>query len=194
MLSLCLGSGPLAKKKKGAPGSLRDQLKAAGLVTSKQVRKAENASQRQELRQKKGTSVDETKLEVQQARLAKQAADRERNAELNRAAAEKAIDAQVRQLITSNSQRMNGDVAYNFTDDKRVKTIHISAENRDQLNRGFLAIVRLGEAYDLVPEKVARKIMERRDTVVLYLYDRAANTVAEDDPYKDFPIPDDLDW
>tara|TARA_Y100001934_G_C11833941_1_gene531890 strand:+ start:55 stop:615 length:561 start_codon:yes stop_codon:yes gene_type:complete len=186
----------MAKKKKGSGGSLRDQLQAAGLVTSKQVRKAENAALRQEVRQKKGADVevDEIKLAAQQASEAKRAADRARNAERNRIAEDKAIAAQVRQLITTNSQRQAGDVAYNFTDDKRVKTVHISDDNRKQLNNGFLAIVKLDDRYDLVPEKVARKIMERRDNVVLYLYERDADAVDEDDPYKDFPIPDDLDW
>ena len=45
-----------------------------------------------------------------------------------------------------------------------------------------------------MPEKVARKIMARRDDVVLYLYDRDQDLVDEDDPYKDFKIPDDLEW
>ena len=96
--------------------------------------------------------------------------------------------------MTSNSQREQGDVAYNFTDGKRVKRIHISETNRQQLNKGHLAIVRLGDAYDLVPEPVARKIMERSEADVLYLADRSQDVVDEDDPYKDFRIADALDW
>ncbi|MBF67432.1 MAG: nucleoprotein/polynucleotide-associated enzyme [Gammaproteobacteria bacterium] len=189
-----IAEATLAKKKKRGGDSLRDQLRAAGLVTAKQARRAESASHRQEVRQKQGGEADVSKLEVQQAQAAKRAADRDRNAALNQAAQEKAISAQVRQLVTSNSQREQGDVAYNFTDGKRVKRIHISETNRQQLNKGHLAIVRLGDAYDLVPEPVARKIMERSEADVLYLADRSQDVVDEDDPYKDFPIPDDLDW
>jgi uncharacterized protein YaiL (DUF2058 family) len=29
---------------------------------------------------------------------------------------------------------------------------------------------------------------------VLYLHDKASEAVDEDDPYKDYPIPDDLEW
>ena len=49
-------------KKKKLLGSLRDQLKDAGLVTAKQVRKAEKGALRSDLRIKKGIDVD--KLEI----------------------------------------------------------------------------------------------------------------------------------
>ena len=102
--------------------------------------------------------------------------------------------AQVRQLIEMNSQRQPGDLVYNFTDQQKIKKLYISDLNKTQLNKGFLAIVKSANGYDLVPEKVAHKIMERTDDVVLYLYDRQSDTVDEDDPYKDFQIPDDLEW
>jgi hypothetical protein len=38
------------------------------------------------------------------------------------------------------------------------------------------------------------RIPETKDEVILYLYDRANDVVDEDDPYKDFQIPDDLEW
>ncbi len=183
----------MAKSKKPT-GSLRDQLLQAGLVTSKQAKKAEKAAQRQDLRIRKGVEVDEDRLAVEQARLAKLERDREMNAELNRKAEAKAVRAQVRQLIASNSKRQQGDVAYNFTDDSKVKKIYVSAANKNELNRGFLAIVRADDGYDLVPEPVAKKIMQRQADAVVYLYDRSANEVDEDDPYKDYPIPDDLEW
>ena len=56
-------------KKKKPLGSLRDQLKDAGLVTAKQVRKAEKGALRSDLRIKKGIDVDEAKEEVEAARL-----------------------------------------------------------------------------------------------------------------------------
>ena len=56
-------------KKKKPLGSLRDQLKEAGLVTAKQVRKAEKGALRSDLRIKKGIDVDEAKEEVEAARL-----------------------------------------------------------------------------------------------------------------------------
>ncbi len=186
-------------KKKHLGGSLQDQLKAAGLVTGKQVRKAKNGIHRQEMRVRHGAAPDDTRLEVIQAQQAKQEQDRLKNLQIQQAAEAKALRAQIKQIIKMNGQREAGDVEYNFTDDNKVKKIRISVLNKQQLNRGQLAIVRCptqGEsgAYDLVPEQVARKIMTRDPSVVLYLYERKEDEVDEDDPYKDFQIPDDLEW
>ena len=181
-------------KKKKPLGSLRDQLKEAGLVTAKQVRKAEKGALRSDLRIKKGIDVDEAKEEVEAARLKKLDEDRQKNKRLNELAKEKALSAQVKQLIASNSQRQDGNVAYNFDDQAKIKKIYISEENKTQLNKGYLAIVRVGDKYDLVPEIVARKIEARSAETVLFLHDRSNDIVDEDDPYKDYPIPDDLEW
>jgi len=145
-------------KKKKALGSLRDQLKDAGLVTAKQVRKAEKGALRSDLRIKKGIDVDEAKNEVEAARLKKLDEDRQKNERLNDLAKEKALSAQVKQLIASNSKRQDGNVAYNFEDQGKIKKIYISEENKRQLNKGYLAIVQAGDKYDLVPEVVAKKI------------------------------------
>ena len=109
-------------------------------------------------------------------------------------AKEKALSAQVKQLVASNSQREDGNVAYNFNDHAKIKKIYISEENKRQLNKGYLAIVLAGDKYDLVPEVVARKIEARSAETVLFLHDRSNEIVDEDDPYKDYPIPDDLEW
>nr|MCH9786352.1 DUF2058 domain-containing protein [Gammaproteobacteria bacterium] len=61
-------------------------------------------------------------------------------------------------------------------------------------NQGYLAIVKVEDRYDLVPEVVARRIQARHADSVLYLHDRALDAIDEDDPYKDYPIPDDLEW
>ncbi len=181
-------------KNKKQGGSLQEQLRQSGLVTSKQLRKAEKGIHRQEMRVKQGVSIDENKLAVQEAQAAKLAADKKMNAAKNEKAQTKAIFAQVKQLVEMNSQRQEGDVEYNFTEQGRVKKIYVSNTNKTQLNKGYLAIVKIDDRYDLVPEKVARKIMDRREDVVLYLYDRSSDVVDEDDPYKDFQIPDDLEW
>ena len=183
----------MAKKKKSL-GYLRDQMKEAGLRTAKEMRKAEKGALRTELRVKKGIDVDESKQQVESARLKKLEDDRQKNERLNEQAREKALLAQVKQLVASNSQRQQGEVAYNFTEANKIKSIYISEENKSQLNKGYLAIVKAGEQYDLVPEVVARKIEARRPGAVLFLYDRSNDVVDEDDPYKDYPIPDDLEW
>ena len=54
--------------------------------------------------------------------------------------------------------------------------------------------MKVEDRYDLVPEVVARRIQARHADSVLYLHDRALDAIDEDDPYKDYPIPDDLEW
>lgn len=181
-------------KKKKLTGSLRDQLKQAGLVTSKQAKKAEKGAHRQNLRIKKGVEVDENKQAVEAARLEKLERDKQKNAELNLKAQIKSIAAQVKQLVSVNSKRQAGDIAYQFSDNNKVKSIHISQANKTELNKGYLAIVRKDDGYDLVPLAVSKKIEERSPESVVYWYDRSADQMDEDDPYKDYVIPDDLEW
>lgn len=186
----------MAKKKSG--GSLQDQLRSAGLVTDKQLKKAQKGIHRQEMRVKAGVEVDETKVAAETALTNKQNRGREHNETRQREVHAKELQAQIKQLVGRNSQREGGDVEYNFTDGKKVKKIYVSALNKMQLNKGFLAIVKLDDQYDLVPEKVATRISDRipetKDEVILYLHDRSKDVVDEDDPYKDFQIPDDLEW
>ena len=185
-------------KNKRLGGSLQDQLKSAGLVTDKQIKKAKKVIHRQEMRVKQGVEVDETKVAVDQALAEKQAKDRARQETLNQLAAEKALAAQIKQLIAMNKQREQGDIEYNFTEANKIKKIYVSQQNKTQLNKGYLAIVRFEDGYQLVPEQVARKIQKRlpdqQSQHVLYLYDREQDVVDDDDPYKDFQIPDDLEW
>ena len=183
----------MAKKKKTL-GSLRDQLKEAGLVTAKQARKAEKGALRSELRIKKGLETDDTRAAVEAERQKKADEDRRRNAERDQQAREKALLAQVKQLVASNSQHEPGDVAYNFSVENKIKKIYVSESNKVQLNKGNLAVVQGADKFDLVPTVVAEKIAARSPQSVLYLYDRSKDEVDDNDPYKDYPIPDDLEW
>ncbi|MDA0339412.1 MAG: DUF2058 domain-containing protein [Proteobacteria bacterium] len=185
-----------SKKKSG--GSLQEQLRNAGLVTDKQLRKVQKGIHRQEMRVKQGVEVDADRQAADRALADKQTRDRKINRDLNEIALAKALHAQIGQLITANRQRESGDVSYNFTDDKKIKKIFISEKNKAQLNKGFLAIVRLDDGYELVPEKIVQRIQaripDRYQAFVVYLYDRSNDEVDEEDPYKDFQIPDDLEW
>jgi len=185
-------------KKSKSVGSLQDQLKNAGLVTGKQTRKAQKGIHRQDMRVKQGQDIDKHKVSAEQTLAEKRVRDREENKKLHLKAQNRALNAQIRQLIDMNRQRQDGEHSYNFSDNKKIKKIYVSESNKQQLNNGILAIVKIGTGYELVPEQVARRIMaritDRKNEVVLFLYDKSTEVVDEDDPYKDFPIPDDLDW
>lgn len=181
----------MAKKKKGG---LADQLRSVGLVTDKQLRKAKKVKHRQDVRVRQGLEVDENRSAAQKEIAKKAASDLTKNKLRDDVAEEKSLGAQIKQLIEMNAKRESGDSAYQFTQNNKIKKIYVSEQNKKQLNKGYLAIVATENGFNLVPDKVALKIRERDEDSVLYLYDRSRDTIDEDDPYKDFQIPDDLEW
>ncbi len=179
--------------------SLQDQLLKAGLIDTKKAKKA-NKEKRKEANVARRSSeemVDEVKAAAEQARAEKAERDRELNRQRNAEAEQKAIAAQIKQLIERHRQPKGGDqLEYNFTHGKLIKKIRVAPAIQQQLIRGQLAIVALGDGYELVPRVVADKIAQRDETSVI-VANVSAQTQAqadEDDPYKDYVIPDDLMW
>lgn len=176
--------------------SLQEQLMKAGLADEKKAREIRNAKKKQRKQQPKGTApVNEAEERARKAREEKAERDRQLNLERQQQAEKKAIQAQIRQLIETNRlDRSKGETSYQFVDGKKIKKIAVDDLMVDQLSRGRLAVIRLGEHYDVVPEKVARKIMERDEAAVIVLHDRQQDDSEEDDPYAGYEIPDDLMW
>jgi len=173
--------------------SLQDQLKRSGLVDEKKIRKVR---QDRRAKRKRGESDTEAEAVREQARAAA-AENAERDRALNRerqAEAEaRAVAAQVRQLVERNRvARREGDVAYNFTDGTVVRRVHLDTGAHAEVVAGALAIVRLGDGYEVVPAPVARKIAERQPGDVLVLNE--ASGAAESEDYAGYEIPDDLMW
>jgi uncharacterized protein YaiL (DUF2058 family) len=84
-------------------------------------------------------------------------------------------------------------ITYNFTEANKVKTILVSKKVQQQLSRGQLAIAKLNDSYELIPIVVANKI-QARDPDWFITRNAPVETAGEDDPYKDYKIPDDLMW
>ncbi len=180
-------------------GSLQDQLLKAGLSDSKKA-KAVNKEKRQQAKAAKSGKqpvVDELKESMRQQAAAKAARDRELNASKNEAALRKAINAQIKQLIEVHQEsRDGGAVDFNFSDGKKIKKMLVHERQRSRLVSGLLKIVKQGDRYELVPSPIADKIALRDAERVIDC--RGSNepelTEEEKDWYKDFEIPDDLDW
>lgn len=172
--------------------SLKDQLMKAGLANAKKVRRAEH-----EKRQMAKDPNAETADKLAAKTLAEKA---ERDRELNRLQQEekdrRAVAAQVRQLIEAHRiSRDGGDVPYQFTDDKKIKKLYVRPAQQTQLASGQIAVVRLGEGYELVPTVVAEKVRQRDEAAVVLLNTRKpAQAGDEEDPYAAYQIPDDLMW
>ena len=176
--------------------SLQEQLLKAGLADEKKARAVRNEKRKQRKQQPKGAAVvNETEERARKAREEKAERDRQLNLERQREAEKKAIKAQIRQLIETNRlDRSRGEASYQFVDGKKIKKILVDDTMVDQLSRGRLAVVALGDSYELVPDKVARKIMERDESAVVSLHERKQDDAGEDDPYAGYEIPDDLMW
>ena len=122
--------------------------------------------------------------------------DRELNQKKQQQAEQKAITAQIRQLIELNRQPQDeeGD-AYHFNDDNHVKTIYVSETMREQLTQGKIAIVKLDNKYEIVSAEISEKISLRGSQFVVLLNDsKESPKTNDDDPYADFQVPDDLMW
>lgn len=172
--------------------SLKDQLLKSGLANAKKARTAEH-EKRQEA---KNPQAETAQKRAQQATAEKVERDRELNRAQQQDRERRALAAQIIQMTEAHRiARKGGEVAYQFTDAKKIKKLYVTAEQQDQLTRGQIAIVRLGEAYELVPAVVAEKIRSRDAAAVVMLNARTTTGVATtDDPYANYRIPDDLMW
>lgn len=177
--------------------SIQDQLLKAGLVDKKKSQAIKSEKRKKAKQQPKGQKVvNETQEQIKQAQQQKVEADRDKNRQIQAAAQAKAIQAQIKQLIESNRiEREEGDVAFQFADDNKVKKLYVTELLQAHLSKGRVAIVKGESGYELVPAVVANKISERDAQMVVFLYsDQEQNQVDEDDPYADYQIPDDLMW
>ncbi|MDD3353285.1 DUF2058 domain-containing protein [Zoogloea sp.] len=176
--------------------SLQEQFLKSGLVDKKKLKQTSHEKTRQKkIERKSGVeSVDEARLAALEMQRRNAERARELNAQRDAAATQKAIAAQIVQMIQQNRQhRGNGDIAYNFTHDNKIKRIHVSAKVQDHLAAGHLMIVCLGDATELVPKVIADKIAERDPSIVVQVR-KTSTEIAEDDPYAAFQVPDDLMW
>jgi uncharacterized protein YaiL (DUF2058 family) len=176
--------------------SLQDQLLNAGLIDKKKAKAAQKEKRKQAKQQPKGhEKLDETKLRAQQALQEKAERSKELSRLQQQEADKKAILAQIKQLITTNRiDREGGEVAHQFVDNKKIKKLYVTERLQNQLTKGLIAVVKLGEQYELVPQVVAEKIAQRDDSFVILLNTKSTDVVDEDDPYADYQIPDDLMW
>jgi len=169
----------------------------AGLIDPKQgnVIGRDKRKQERQLRKQGVEIVDQTKLQVQLTQQQKAEHDRELNRQRNEQAQQKAIIAQIKQLITvSRIPRTNAALAYNFTDGTKIKKILVTESILDQLSNGRLAIVKMDGNYEVVPKSVADKIRQRDESYIVVSNTLQASLESDDDPYAEYKIPDDLMW
>lgn len=176
--------------------SLQEQLLKVGLVDNKKVKKAhQDKSKQKKVERRTGQqTVDEVRVAALEAQQKNRDRTRELNAQRDAAARQKAITAQIVQMVQQSRQNKGaGEIAYNYTYGTKIERLFVSAAVRAQLAAGRLVIVRLGDTVELVPRIVADKIAERDPSLVVRV-NKTSTEVDEDDPYAAYQIPDDLMW
>ncbi len=181
--------------------SLQEQLLGAGVANKKQAANAKKARNKKIKQRKSGEQIEDTTTQrLQEEQALKLKKDRELNRQRDEAAEQKAITAQIKQIIEHSrlSRPDDSEVRFNFTDGSAVKYLHVSEEQRQHLTKGFLAIARLPTDYELIPGNAAKKIVQRdKDTIVVWHIAESSSstqTSSDDDPYAAYEVPDDLVW
>ncbi|MET0292051.1 MAG: DUF2058 domain-containing protein [Steroidobacteraceae bacterium] len=177
--------------------SLRDQLLKAGLVTSKQVEDVERQKNRNQFRaprDRRPPPPSPQQIAAQRAAAEKATRDAELNRKKQEKAERKAKFAQIKQLVEQNHvPRVETDDYYNFVDGKKISRISVTPELRARLIAGSLAIVRNEGRYAFVPSEIADDIRTRIERAVIH-HNKPGAAPSDDDPYKDYVVPDDLTW
>jgi len=178
--------------------SFQDQFLKLGLVDKKQVNKAKKQKHQKKKKQipKKQVIVDENVLLAQEA-LAKK---KKRSQELNRLREEKLKKreeaAVIKQLIEKHKlEKDDKGSAYRFNAFGKIQRVFVTKEMAAQLSSGQLAVVGLGNSYEVVPRVIGEKIRTiKGDVFVLVNSLPDEKGVDSDDPYADYEVPDDLMW
>lgn len=177
--------------------SLQEQLLKAGLVNEQKLKQS-RTEKRQEVRKTGKPGPDSATREAREAaersRRDKAERDRELNRQRQEEAALRAAENELRQLIHSNRViREGGDLAYNFSDGTKLKRIHVNRELHARLVSGQLAIVRQDDFYEVIPAAIAERVRER-DPGLILVFNQPAAAPADEDPYAEYQVPDDLMW
>lgn len=177
--------------------SLRDQLIAAGLVSERQAKQAAASARQEQARQSKTrTSPDVARQRAaQQAQAAKAARDQELARRQQEKAERKARRAQVNQMVEQVLvPKVESDDYFSFVDGTAIRRMPVTPQQREQLTRGELAIVRYRGGYAMVPVEAVARIRERDEHAVIPPPGKSEKSADPNDPYKDFVVPDDLTW
>ncbi|MEO5559179.1 MAG: DUF2058 domain-containing protein [Dokdonella sp.] len=175
---------------------LQDQLLKAGLVKKSKV--AEVA--REQAKQRHGKAPQAATAEqvnAQQLQAERAERDRALAAERNAHAHANELRAQVRQIVEANKVKREGEIAYRFTADGKIRSVLVNEALRKQLANGALVIARHEQGYELLPRSAAEKIYPRDATAIVLDHGRreVGDTQASvDDHYEQFQVPDDLIW
>ena len=179
-------------------GSLQDQLKKSGLVSKKKSQQLD-AEKRKKIKAKnKGQKFDnEIAEKVKKAKLQKKRDDQKRNQQQQQQAKQNEEKARVKQIIDQvKIKDYEGDVAFNFQFNNKIKTLYLNKENYDALVAESVGLCQIDNIIFIVPNSTVNKIKSINPAYVVLHQDKPNTPLetANDDPYANYDIPDDLMW
>jgi uncharacterized protein YaiL (DUF2058 family) len=170
--------------------SLREQLLAAGLGKKKAPEHAERKAKDQHRVAKEQQRVAQTQAAQAEKAARARALQQRRQEEADR----KERWTQIKLLIEQHRlPKVESDEYFNFVSRGKVRRIAVDAPLRERIINGELTIVRCEGKHDVVTQEIGERIRAYDARAVISLQDSAA-AVSEDDPYKDYVVPDDLKW
>lgn len=173
--------------------ALQAQLLKAGLVDSKKAKKITKQSQHE---QRTGQNHKTALVaDLEKNKQSKQQKDLELNAVKQKQLEEKTLKANIQQMIQQHKiENIEGDIAYQFIDDKKIKKIYINQQVYNALVAGSLVIAK-ANPYILLATALAERIEQKMQGFILWnKSEENTQTTDESDPYASYIIPDDLMW
>jgi uncharacterized protein YaiL (DUF2058 family) len=176
--------------------SFQEQLLKAGLVDDKKLKQAKKEAYKKQKQKARKHTAEAHTLAAQNARAKQTERDRALNRQRQQALEQKAVAAQIKQIIEHARQsRTDGDTPYHFSSEGKIHKLHVTNEQHRQLGLGQLAIVRLADAYELVPAAAAEKISQRDASHIMAWHkDSTEDEDKQEDDYAQYQVPDDLIW
>lgn len=175
----------------------QEQFLKAGLVTKEQVKKANQKKPKKQQRSKKAPpKLDEATLKARQAEEKKAQRDRELNQKRQEQIRQRALSAEIDQLISNNFIKRDEkcDIAYNFEHRNKIHRIYVNAELKKKIVDGDCGIARIEGRYEVIPLSTAEKIQQRNEKRVVLLAKEDQAQKNDNDPYAEYQVPDDLMW
>lgn len=174
--------------------ALQAQLLKAGLVDNKKAKKLS----KQAIHEKRtGDSTEaEIKAKIEQAKQEKLAKDQAIEQEKKAALQEKELKAAIMQMINQHKIRdTDGEIAYQFIDDSKIKKVYLNQQIYNALVAGSLVIARENDSYAFLPKALADRINAKMEGfIIVNNSEKNEQTTDEEDPYAAYVIPDDLMW
>ena len=108
----------------------------------------------------------------------------------------KELKAAIVQMISQHKiHQLDGDVAYQFIDESKVKKIYLNQQIYNALVSGSLVIAKEDDSYAVLPKILADRIDAKMTGFIIVNNSQKNEQITdEEDPYAAYVIPDDLMW